>query len=164
MYNRGMGRRLALSLIAALLLTACESREVEKDLKIVDPRTGWYDTGARAGGLNKLVPSISLELQNVSDREIASVQLNAVFKRFGEATSWGEHFIRAIDADGLAAGATTRSIVLRSSLGYTGAQARMQMLQNSGFIDAKVEVFGKHGSRTWVKIGEFPIERRLLTE
>ena len=51
------------------LLAACESREVEKDLKIVDVHTGWYDAGMIAGGQNKLVPSISLELQNISDRE-----------------------------------------------------------------------------------------------
>lgn len=159
-----MARRLVLPLLAALFLTACESREVEKDLKIAGVRTGWFDTGAHPGGVNKLVPSIALELQNVSDRDIASVQLNAVFKRFGEETSWGEHYIRAIDADGLAAGATTTSIVLRSSLGYTGTQARLQLLRNRGFIDARVLVFGKHGSRTWVKMGEYPIDRHLLTE
>ena len=38
------------------------------------------------------------------------------------------------------------------------------MLQNREFVDAKVDVFGKHGSRTWVKMGEFTIERQLLTE
>lgn len=164
MYNRDMARRLALSLLAALVLTGCESREVEKDLSIVDARTGWYDAGVQRDGNNKLVPSISLELQNVSDREIASVQLNAVFRRVGEPESWGEHFIRAIDTDGLAPGSSTGSLVLRSSLGYTGSQPRLQMLQNKEFVDAKVEVFGKHGSRTWVKMGEFQIDRQLLTE
>lgn len=164
MYNRVMARRLALSLLAALVLAGCESREVEKDLKIVDVHTGWYDTGPQAGGVNKLVPSISLELQNVSDRDIESVQLNAVFKRVGEEQAWGEHFIRAIDADGLAAGSTTSSIVLRSTLGYTGTQARFQLLQNREFVDARVEIFGKHGSRTWVKMAEYPIDRQLLTE
>jgi hypothetical protein len=63
-----MVRRLAVALLPALLLTACESREVEKDLKIVNVHTGWYDAGILSGGQNKLVPSISLELQNVSDR------------------------------------------------------------------------------------------------
>ena len=158
-----MARRLALLLLAALSLTACESREVEKDLKIVDVRTGWYDAGLVQGRMNKLVPSISFELQNVSDRDIQSVQLNAVFKRTGEDQAWGEHFIRAIDSDGLAAGSRTGSIVLRSSLGYTGSDARIQMLQNKAFVDARVEVFGKHGSRTWVKMGEFPIGRQLLS-
>ena len=159
-----MDRRLALPLLAALFLTACESREVEKDLEIVDVHTGWYDAGVRQGGVNKLVPSISLELQNVSDRDIASVQLNAVFKRVGEEFTWGEHYIRAIDADGLAAGSTTESVVLRSSLGYTGPEPRLQMLRNREFVDARVEIYGKHGSRTWVKMAEFSIDRQLLTE
>lgn len=157
-------RRLALPILATFLLVACESREVEKDLRIVDVNTGWFDVGLVGGGMNKLVPSISLELENVSDRDIQSVQLNAVFKRVGENESWGEHFVRAIDPSGLAAGAKTKSIVLRSTLGYTGAQARGQMLQNKEFVDARVEVFGKHGSRTWVKMGEFQIDRRLLTQ
>jgi hypothetical protein len=164
MYNRAMVRRLALPLVALFLLAACESREVEKDLKIVDVHTGWYDAGVIAGGQNKLVPSVSIGLQNVSDRDIASVQLNAVFKRVGEDTAWGEHFIRAIDTDGLKAGSTSGNIVLRSSLGYTGSQSRIQMLQNKDFVDARVEIFGKHGSRTWVKMAEYQIDRQLLTE
>ena len=164
MYNRDMVRHLALPIVALFLVAGCESREVEKDLKIVGVRTGWYDAGVVAGGQNKLVPSISLGLENISDRDIASVQLNAVFKRVGEDQSWGEHFIRAIDTSGLKAGATADAIVLRSTLGYTGSQSRIQMLQNRDFVDARVEVFGKHGSRTWVKMGEFPIDRQLLTE
>ena len=163
MYNPDMVRRLA-PILVLFLVAGCESREVEKDLKLVDVRTGWYDAGVVAGGQNKLVPSISLGLENVSDRDIASVQLNAVFKRVGEDQSWGEHFIRAIDTSGLKAGATADDIVLRSTLGYTGSQSRIQMLQNRDFVDARVEVFGKHGSRTWVKMGEFQIDRQLLTE
>jgi hypothetical protein len=38
------------------------------------------------------------------------------------------------------------------------------MLQNKEFVDARVEIFGKHGSRNWVKMGEYPIDRQLLTE
>jgi hypothetical protein len=37
------------------------------------------------------------------------------------------------------------------------------MLSNSQFVDARVEVFAKHGSATWAKLAEFPIERQLLT-
>jgi hypothetical protein len=157
-----MGRLLAVAL-CAVLLVACETREVERDLRIVNVHTGWFDAGIMPGGMNKLVPSISLELENVSDREIASVQLNAVFRRVGEEQAWGDHFVRAIDTSGLAAGGTTEPIVLRSSLGYTGTEPRVQMLQHSQFVDAKVEIFGKHGSRTWAKMGEYPIDRNLLT-
>jgi hypothetical protein len=164
MYNRGMARRLALALISALVLTGCESREVEKDLKIVEVRTGWYDAGLQSDGNNKLVPSVSLALQNVSDREIASVQLNAAFRRGGDSDNWGEHFIRAIGTDGLAPGSVTGSLVMRSSVGYTGTQPRLQLLQNKEFVDARVVVLGKHGSRAWVEMGEFQIDRQLLTE
>jgi hypothetical protein len=160
-----MNPRLLLCLLPVLLLlTACESREVETDLKIVNVHTGWYDAGVMQGGQNKLVPSISLELQNVSDREIASVQMQAVFRRVGEDQAWGDHFVRAIDTSGLAAGATTKPIILRSPLGYTGSDSRLRMLQNQEFVDANVTILGKHGRRTWTKMGEYQIDRQLLTE
>jgi hypothetical protein len=37
------------------------------------------------------------------------------------------------------------------------------MMANSQFVDAKVSVMGKHGSRTWATMGEYQIERKLLT-
>jgi hypothetical protein len=72
--------------------------------------------------------------------------------------------VRAIGGDGLDAGKTGGALVLRSTLGYTSTQSRAQMLQNREFVDAKVNVFGKHGSRTWIKMGEFTVERHLLTQ
>jgi len=164
MYNSGMSTRLAACLVVALVIAGCRSREVEKDLAITDVHTGWYDAGI-VNGQNKLVPSISLRLKNVSDEPISRVQLNAVFKRLdGENKEWDSHFIRGIGPGGLAPGETGDELVLRSERGYTGDQPRLQMLQNKAFIDAKVEIFGKHGSRLWVKMGEFTIDRHLITE
>jgi hypothetical protein len=40
----------------------------------------------------------------------------------------------------------------------------MQMLQNREFVDAKVDIFLKSGSRTWAKLGEYPIQRQLMTK
>lgn len=155
----------ALLLLLCLGVSGCSRNvEVEKVLRITDVHTGWYDAGIQPDGKNKLVPSLSLRLQNTSDALVSSVQINAIFRRVGETEAWGEHFVRAIGPDGLAPGATSAPIVLRSNLGYTGTQARIQMLQNREFVDAKVEIFGKHGSRTWVKMGEYPIARQLLTQ
>jgi len=154
-----------LILACALATAACtRNRDVQKDLRVSDVHTGWYDVGVTEGGQNKLVPSISLKLENVSSEDIASVQLNAIFRRVGEQEVWGEHFIRAIGREGLAPGKTGNTLVLRSRLGYTGSQARLQMLQNKEFVDARVQIFGKHGSRTWAKMGEYQIDRQLLTE
>ena len=160
-----MAKRLLLYLCAVVLVTGCSrNREIEKELQIVDVRTGWYDAGIVEGDKNKLVPSISLKIKNNAAEPIAGVQVNAIFRRVGEQEAWGEHFVTAINRDGLPGGATGRPIVLRSNLGYTGSESRLTMLQNSQFIDARVEIFGKQGSRTWVKLGEFQIERKLLTE
>jgi hypothetical protein len=54
--------------------------------------------------------------------------------------------------------------VIRAPQGYTGVQSRTQLLENRYFVDAKVEVFGKHGSAPPVKIGEYRIDRQLLAE
>lgn len=159
MYNFAMPRLLT-CLVAVATLAGCSSRDVQRDLKIVDVRTGWYDAGV-VGGQNKLVPGVTLRLQNVSTEDIASVEMNAVFRRVGETQVWGEHFIRAIGRDGLAAGQTGQPILLRSQLGYTGPQGRSQMLQNREFVDAKVDIFGKHGNKPWVKIGEYRVDRQL---
>jgi hypothetical protein len=158
-----MSRVIAVAL-TAIFFSACQNFEVEKAVKITDVQTGWYDAGIVEGLKNKLVPSVSLKLENVYGEEIDSVQLNAIFRRVGEQEAWGEHFVSAISRDGLAAGAKTQPIVLRSNLGYTGTQSRMQMLQNREFVDAKVEIYGKHGSRTWVKMAEYQVDRQLLSE
>jgi hypothetical protein len=156
--------RLVLALAAALLFSSCgHNFDVEKVVTITDVHTGWYDAGIY-DGKNKLVPSISLKLQNTSGEQVENVQVNAIFRRMGEAEAWGEHFVTAIDRDGLTPGQTGGSLVLRSNLGYTGTESRLQMLQNKQFVDAKVEIFGKHGSRTWQKLGEYKIDRQLLTQ
>jgi hypothetical protein len=156
--------RIAAVLLVAALSAGCSSIEVEKAVTISDVQTGWYDAGLVEGQKNKLVPSISLRLQNISQDDIESVQLNAIFRRVGEQEAWGEHYVMAINRDGLAPNAKTNPIVLRSNLGYTGTQSRMQMLQNREFVDARVEIYGKQGSRTWVKLAEHQIARNLLTE
>jgi hypothetical protein len=157
-------RRVIAVTLTAVFFSACQNIEVEKAVKITDVQTGWYDAGIVEGLKNKLVPSVSLKLENVYGKEIDSVQLNAIFRRVGEQEAWGEHFVSAINRDGLAAGGKTGAIVLRSNLGYTGTQSRLQMLQNKEFVDAKVEIYGKHGSRTWQKLGEYQVARQLLTE
>jgi len=155
-----------IGLLAMLPAAACDRGvDVTKAFEVTDVHTGWYDAGIVEGQKNKIVPSISIRLRNRSSDTVASVQLNAVFRQVNDKAAWGEHFAKAVGPDGLAVGATTNPIVLRSNLGYTSAdQTRLQMLRNSQFVDAKVEVYGKHGSRNWVKLGEYKIARQLLTQ
>jgi hypothetical protein len=154
---------IALAVVAAMLTGGCRAREVEKDLRITEVETGWFDAGI-VDGQNKLVPSVTFRIQNVSQEAIDDVQINAIFRRLNEPEAWGDRLVRGIGDEGLEPGATGEPLVVRSERGYTGTEPRAQMLKNSQFVDAKVELFGKHGSRTWVKMGEFPIERELITE
>jgi len=160
-----MNRTLWVLILVCVTMLGC-SRGVDPitALEPTDVVTGWYDDGIVEGNKNKLVPSISLKLRNKADVDVRSVQVNAIFKRINEPEPWGEHYGWAIQGESLPPGETTRDIVLRSGLGYTGEQPRQQMLQNKEFVDAKVEIFLKQGSRVWAKLAEFPIERQLLTK
>lgn len=160
-----MIRRIAAILLLSTALAAC-NRGVDPTTVLVaqDIVTGWYDAGIVNGNQNKLVPSIALKLHNKSDASLRSVQINAIFKRVGETEMWGEHYGWAVQKEALAPGATTKELVLRSELGYTGEQPRLLMLQNRQFVDAKVEIFLRQGSRVWAKLAEFPISRQLLTQ
>ena len=156
---------LAGASLAALLSISCgASEQAVAALEPLDVVTGWFDDGIVEGGKNKLVPSVTLKLRNKTDQPIRSIQINAIFRRVGEQEMWGEYFGWAVPRDPLPAGATTKTLVMRSTLGYTGDQPRMQMLQNKEFIDAKVEIYLKQGSRVWAKLAEYPIQRQLLTQ
>ena len=163
--NRLRATALNLVAFAALVSISCgASVDAVASLEPIDVVTGWYDDGIVEGGKNKLVPSVSLKLRNKTDKELSSIQINAIFRRVGEQEMWGEYFGWAIPRQKpLAARAETDTLVMRSTLGYTGDQPRMQMLQNSQFVDAKVEIYLKQGSKVLAKLAEFPIQRQLLT-
>jgi hypothetical protein len=154
---------IALSLLTAALAGCTQVNPIQV-LEPVEVVTGWYDAGIMADGKNKLVPSVSLKLRNKAGEAIDDVQINAIFRRVNEQEMWGEHYGWAMHNAPLAPGQLTAPLVLRSSLGYTGVQPRLQILQHKDFIDAKVELYLKKGSQVWAKLGEFPVERQLLTK
>jgi hypothetical protein len=84
-------------------------------------------------GQNKLVPIVSFKLKNVSDQKLSALQVNARFSRGKEPEEWGND------------------------------QSRAEMLQNSQFVDAKVELAAKYGGTQWKRLGEHPITRQLIT-
>jgi len=159
--------KAALSAIvfAVMFSVSCgASVDAVASLEPINVVTGWYDDGIIEGGKNKLVPSVSLKLRNKGDKELKSIQINAIFRRVGEKEMWGEYFGWAIPRDKpLGPSAETNTLVMRSTLGYTGDQPRMQMLQNHEFVDAKVEIYLKQGSKVLAKLAEYPIQRQLLT-
>jgi hypothetical protein len=156
----------ALLLIATILpaSSACgPTVDLSKGLQVNVISSGWDDAGI-VNGNNKLVPSISFTLKNVSDQNLVVLQINGVFRRVTskQGPAWGTGLANAAGSSGLAPGATTPVLTVKSEAGYTSTDPRPQILNNRQFIDGKVELFGKYGSTKWMLLGEYAITRRLI--
>ena len=154
-----------LLILAIVSSAACgPTIDLTKGLQVSIVNSGWYDLGI-VNGQNKLVPTVIFTLHNTSDQKLVTLQINALFRRVSENTEWGSGFLTVAGSQGLAPGATSDPFTIKSQLGYTGSeQSRMEMLQNTHFVDAKVELFGKYASTQWVRLGSYPITRQLLTK
>ena len=151
-----------LLVLASVSVAACgPTVDLTKGLQVTILDSGWFDAGI-VNGQNKLVPSFTFTLKNVSDQKLVTIQVNALFRRVNENEEWGSGFKTVVGSEGLPSGSTTPPITVRSQLGYTGSEARQEMLQNSHFVDAKVELFGKYAATQWVLLGTYPIKRQLL--
>ena len=154
-----------LVLIALLVCTGCAPPvDLTSGLQIKDVGTGWFDAGI-VNGQNKLVPTVVFKVKNVSSQKLVALQINAVFRRVTEKDEWGAGFLMVSGSEGLAPGMEAGPLTIRSQLGYTGSdQTREDMLRNSHFVDAEVELFAKYASEQWKRVGEYVISRRLLTK
>jgi hypothetical protein len=130
-------------------------------IEIVD--TGWFDAGV-VDGKNKLVPTVSFTVKNVSDQKLVSLQMMASFFRVSDTSSeWGNSLLNVVGSEGLAPGATSATLTMKSPLGYTGEDPRADMLQNALFVDAMVKLIAKYAAIQWTHVREVPIERKLVT-
>ena len=152
-------------LLLALLAASCGPVvSVKEGLEVLDVSTSWVDAGI-VNGQNKLVPSITFRLKNVSDQRLQVVQVNATFRVASEPQKeLGSAFLKVTGAEGLEPGATTDPLTATSEHGYTSPDPRAEILNHKEFIDAKVELAAKHGAELLERIAEFPIERRLITK
>lgn len=160
---RAIARLLAASLVLSLTgtLTGCDKPvDLATKLAVTDVATGWHDAGV-VDGKNKLVPAVIFKLKNNSDRELTTLQVNALFRRVNEPDEWGSGYVKVTGSTGLAPGASTQPLSIQSQLGYTGVEPRADLLKHRAFVDAKVEIFAKYGSTQWTRVGEFPITRQL---
>jgi hypothetical protein len=137
--------------------------DLTKGLQVVDVSTGWHDEGI-VNGKNKLVPSVVFKLKNVSDQPLPVLQVNAVFRRVNDPNEWGAVFLAVPQSGPLQPAAITQALTINSHLGYTGEDPRADMLKNSQFVDAKVEIYAKYASAQWARIAEYPIERQLTAQ
>ena len=159
----GMRTAGAIAMVLFVLPAAgCSSGvDLTQGLRLESIVTGWYDAST-ADGRIKLVPAVSLKLRNVSDQTLHTLQVNAIFRRVTEGTEWGAGFRTVAGSTGLLPANTTDAVFVRSELGYVGGESRFDMLKNSHFVDARVDIFAKYGSSTWAAVGRYPVARQLI--
>jgi hypothetical protein len=142
--------------------TACDPAvDLAASLQVELVTTGWLDVGA-VNGKNKLVPAVSINLKNVSDQKLSVLQVNALFRRGDDEQDLGNGFVTAAGSDGLTSGSATRTLLIASHQGYIGTDSPGDLLHNSQFVDARVDLFAKYGSAQWTKLGAYPITRQLI--
>jgi len=151
-------------LVCALVLAACGGPPVDltKALEVSDVTTGWHDVGVLEDGNNKIVPSVTFKVKNVSDQGLRALQMNVIFKQFGNEEEWGSGYMVVAKSEGLGPGAVSAPLTAHSQKGLTGIEPRAVMLRNSNFVDARVQLFAKYGSVQWTKVAEYQVERKLL--
>jgi hypothetical protein len=148
--------------VLGLVSTACgPDVDVQSALRLESVATGWMDGGRVASG-NKLVPAVSFKVKNTSNVTLAPVQVNAIFRRVGSTDEWSNGMVTAAGSRGLEPDKASDLVTIKGTLGYTGTDSQFDLLQNSQFVDAKVDLFARYGSRQWEPIGEFPISRTIV--
>ncbi|HEY7287278.1 MAG TPA: hypothetical protein VH497_17635 [Vicinamibacterales bacterium] len=154
------GTRLVV--LAAILGTSgcAPSVDLMTALQIDGLSTGWFDAGY-ADGLNKITPSISFKLTNTSPTVLGPLHVNAVFRQAGKTAEWSARFVPVAGSQGLAAGKSS-TLNLTADLGYTSFDPVEDMLENSHFVDADVDVYARYGSSEWVRLARYRIDRHLL--
>ena len=159
-----MRRRSPVLLCASLWLIAgwgCGPQpNLATDLKFQPTLTGYADEGI-VNGLNKIVPSITFQLKNEGHLPITNVDLTVSFWQVGADGETDSKVIRGIGNDALVPGATSETITVKASVGYTHEGPRVDMFTNSLFKGFIVKVFAKRAGKT-TRLGEFPVEARLL--
>lgn len=151
-------------LLGVLVVADCGGSpiDVTASLRLTQVSSGWFDAGPDSLGRNKLVPSVSFRLENNTDDKISYLQINGVFHRRGEEEDWGTAFVRAFGREGLDAGQTTTVFRLESERGYTGEQARDEMLAHRDFVDVTMDLFVKHRGNQWIRLDSVDVDRQLM--
>jgi hypothetical protein len=157
-----MRRLIVFSALTVLAAPACgPAVDLTHGVRVESVSTGWFDAG-RVHGKTRLVPTVSFRLKNLSDRRLTMLQVNAVFRRVNERDEWSSGFLTVAGSDGLAPGTVSPTLTIRAQLGYTGTDPRDDLLRNSQFVDASVDLFAKYASNQWTRLGEYPVARQVV--
>ena len=130
-----MRRRPPVLLFGSLWLiatAACGPQpDLATDLKFAPTISGYYDDGITPAKMNRILPSITFQLKNEGKLPITNVDLGVAFWQTGADGEARPKQIRGIGSAALEPGATSETMTVRSTVGYTHEGPRADMFTNS---------------------------------
>jgi hypothetical protein len=164
-----MLRRSPVLLLASLWLIANWGCGPEPDLtalKVVPQISGYYDDGivqdGKDIGQNRILPAVTFQIKNEGKLPAEYVDITVAFWRVVNDQEYDSKLLRPIGRPGLAPGASTESLTVRSTVGYTSPLTQAaDFFAQTGFVDFKVKVFARRAGIN-ASLGEIIVERRLL--
>lgn len=123
--------------------------------------SGWIAERGTRGELN-VVPALRVRIRNASSEALARVQVMTVFRRAVDGIEWGNDWRPLTREVALPSGASTVAVVTRSAYGLVGPSTVDAVFRHPSFVDARVEVFARHGAQLWARVADVPVRRRLL--
>ena len=159
-----MLRRLlgSVAVSAVVLAPAGCTGDIELDevLAVTDVLSGYYDNGVK-DGKTQLVPSITFKLKNQGAKLVPGIELDVAFWEEGAPGELDSAQVKAIGNDGLAAGASTDSLTVRATVGYTLEGARDSFFTHSQFKGFIAKMFAKRSGRIF-PLGQFKMDQRII--
>jgi hypothetical protein len=156
--------------IVLAALPACSSIDLSQALQVTDVLGGYYDNGVHPFdyqdgrgpvSVNQIKASLTFRLRNTSSESISSIQLLATFWKPNADGDADSVLITAVGSDGLAPGATTDQLTIRSNINYNVEGARASLFTDPRFVEMSVKLFAKRSGGLY-KLGEFPLDRVIL--
>ena len=158
-----MTRRLLGLLVLSLGLAAPAGcgRDVALNevLAVTDVLSGYYDNGIKNGKIH-MVPSLTFRLKNQGAQKVSDIELDIAFWAEGKDGEMDSASVRAL-SDGLAAGASSEPLTVRSKIGFTLEGARDDFFGHSLFKDVTARVFAKRSGRIF-PLGQFKMDQRII--
>jgi len=122
---------------------------------------GFVPKGEPYEGQNRILPLVTFQLKNEGALPVEYVDVTVAFWPANADGEKDSKLIHAIGATPLQPGATTESLTVQSSVGFSSPHAPAEFFSSSYFVDFKVKVFARRAGSN-ASLGEITVERRLL--
>jgi hypothetical protein len=152
--------RLALAGWLAAGAAACGPHvDLAASLEVTDVSSGYLDNGIKDGA-HHLLPTVRFKIRNAADVEVNGLQVTVQFWKEGDL---GEFDSRLLSPLTIPPGTETDEKFVRTEMGYTLENPNIgELFEHYLYKDFTVRFFARRSGQI-VQIGEFPVERRILT-